>query len=70
MTDEDEREELIGGALTPGEYTPMWTMDIGEGCSVGVTIDDGCLMVLTRDEWGYWNATTHIPERWPNSSRR
>lgn len=46
-----------------GEYHPDWFVDVGDGCAVGITIDDGCFMALTQDEWGYWNPTTHIPAR-------
>lgn len=50
----------VGGALFPGEYKPDWIEEF-DGFVVGITIDDSCLMVLNRDEWGYWIPATHIP---------
>jgi len=29
--------------------------------SLGVTIDDGCFVVLVRNDLGDWNPTTHVP---------
>jgi hypothetical protein len=56
-----DNESVVDEPLFPGEYTPDWIEDIGLGCSVGITIDGGCLMVLTRDPLGYWEPTSHIP---------
>ena len=47
--------------------TPEWLIDIGHGSVVGVGIDDGCLVVLTKHPSGEWLPTTHIP---PEATQR
>ena len=40
---------------------PQWKVDVGQGCEVGVAIDDGCYLVLLPSEVGQWRPTTYIP---------
>lgn len=47
----------------PSSFAPDWIVDLGERCVLGITVDDGCFVVLTHDEWGYWIPTQHIPPR-------
>lgn len=42
-------------------WHPQWTVDVGQGCEVGITIDDGCFVVLCANEVGQWRPATHIP---------
>ena len=37
-------------------------MDVGQGCQLGVTLDDHCFVVLYPQENGRWKPGTHIPE--------
>ena len=41
---------------------PIWTVDVGHGCEVGITLDDGCFVVLTRNWVDQWMPSTHIPK--------
>ncbi len=54
-------EEILGVAADV-MWQPRWTVDIGNNCQMGLTIDDGCLvpLVLTYDE--QWIPTHHLPE--------
>ena len=58
---DDHVDELVDDSLFPVERQPEWAIDIGQGCAVGAQIDDGCFVVLTQDQWGYWTPTTHVP---------
>ncbi len=42
-------------------HEPDWRVPIGHGIEMGVTVDDGCFVALTQDEWGYWNPVAHVP---------
>ena len=41
-------------------WSPDWRVPVGQG-EMGVTVDDGCFVALTQDEWGYWNPVAHVP---------
>ena len=42
-------------------WQPRWTVDVGHGCEVGVTTDDGCFLVLYPTKAGRWRPGAHIP---------
>ena len=42
-------------------WQPEWVVDVGCGCELGVTIDDGCFVVLYPNGCGQWQLGTHIP---------
>lgn len=42
-------------------WQPEWRVDVGCGCEVGVTTDDGCFLVLYPAENGEWWPGKHIP---------
>jgi hypothetical protein len=48
------------------ETSVMWQpeeiVDIGQGCRVGITTDDGCYMVLLPNQNGFWKPTNWIPK--------
>lgn len=52
-------------ASAPGaavsQWKPRWTVDVGHGCKVGVTMDDGCFLVLVPDGTGQWWPGQWIP---------
>lgn len=48
-----------GAAVSP--WQPRWTVDVGHGCEVGVTTDDGCFLVLYPMKDGQWRPGAHIP---------
>ncbi len=54
-----DREAGDPGVVSP--WQPRWRVDVGHGCEVGVTVDDGCFVVLYPDEMGQWRPGTHIP---------
>jgi hypothetical protein len=43
-------------------WQPRWTVDIGHGDRLGLTTDDGCLVVLYPKKDGSWRPGTHIPK--------
>ena len=43
------------------QWKPRWLVDVGQGCSVGITTDDGCFVVLCQDWYGNWRLSKHIP---------
>jgi hypothetical protein len=43
-------------------WYPKWTMEIGQGERLGITIDDGCLVVLYPRGENLWRPGTHIPK--------
>ena len=57
----DGDPSLGDGLPSMHSYTPDWVVDIGGGSEMGLTIDDGCLLPLVRDQFGFWNAATHVP---------
>ncbi|MBA7678139.1 hypothetical protein ES703_86410 [subsurface metagenome] len=42
-------------------WQPEQIVDVGHGCKLGVTTDDGCFVVLYPTEFGQWRLGTHIP---------
>ena len=42
-------------------WHPDATIDIGDGCEVGVVIDDSCFVVLLPQTDGRWKPTHHVP---------
>ena len=42
-------------------WQPRWRVDVGHDCEVGVTVDDGCFVVLVQNESSEWHPTAHIP---------
>ena len=55
----DREAGAPGGAVSP--WQPRWRVDVGHGCEVGVTTDDGCFLVLCPDETGQWWPGQWIP---------
>ena len=42
-------------------WQPEWTIDCGQGCEAGLTIDDGCFGALLPNGAGQWRPTRWIP---------
>jgi len=43
-------------------WKPRWVVDVGHGTQLGLTIDDGCFVVLYPKSGGEtWKPGTHIP---------
>lgn len=42
-------------------WKPRWTVEIGDGDTLGLAIDDGCFVVLYPHD-GAWRPGTHIPK--------
>jgi hypothetical protein len=53
-----ERPDRAEGA-TP-DWQPDWIVNLGHGDTVGITIDNGCFVVLYPHD-GNWRPGTHIP---------
>ena len=43
------------------EYKPKWKVDVGSGCELGISIDDGCFLVLYLKENSHWKPGKLIP---------
>ena len=43
------------------KYKPEWKVDVGSGCELGISIDDGCFLVLYPKENDTWKPGKHIP---------
>ncbi len=43
------------------EYKPKWKVDVGSGCELGISTDDGCFLILYPKETGQWKPGKHIP---------
>jgi hypothetical protein len=41
------------------DWHPDWTVNVGHGDTVGITIDNGCFVVLYPHD-GKWGPETHI----------
>ena len=54
--------ELENSPEQASSWIPEWFVDVGHGCTLGVTIDDHCFVVLYPDESGQWSPGTRIPE--------
>lgn len=48
--------------MTAVIWEPRWIVDIGQGSECGLTIDDGCFVVLYRHQ-GNWRPGNHIPKQ-------
>lgn len=50
--------------MNPSEphWEPEWIVDMGDGSTLGVAIDDHCYVVLYPQEGGGWHPGTHMPE--------
>jgi len=46
----------------PVMWQPKELVDVGHGCQCGITIDDGCYMVLIQNWDGLWKPTSWIPK--------
>lgn len=42
-------------------WRPRWTVDVGHSDKLGLTIDDGCFIVLYPREPNEWAPGTHVP---------
>ena len=51
----------MDGRLDVVIWEPLWTVDVGCDCKVGITVDDSCFMVLSQNMAGQWRPSTHIP---------
>ena len=43
-------------------WQPEYIIDLGMGCKIGVTVDDGCFVVLYPTGVDQWQPGTHIPK--------
>jgi hypothetical protein len=55
-----ERESGDPERLSP-EWLPNWKVDVGNGDTVGIAVDDGCFVVLYRQGTS-WRPGKHIPK--------
>ena len=44
-------------------WQPQETVDIGNGCQCGISTDDHCYVVLTRNIVGGWTPSEWIPPK-------
>lgn len=54
-------EPLAGGKVIA--WKPQWLIDIEHDDVVGLTMRDGCFVVLVRKPDATWEPTTHIPRQ-------
>jgi len=52
------RPDLAKGGAP--DWHPDWTVNVGHGDILGITVDNGCFVVLYPHE-GRWRPGTHIP---------
>ena len=50
-----------GEPSAPVRWRPRWLVDVGQGEKLGLTIDDGCFVVLYPTPDNFWRSGTHIP---------
>lgn len=43
-------------------WRPQWFVDVGDHCRLGITVDDGCFIVLYPHPNGVWRPGTHVPQ--------
>jgi hypothetical protein len=48
----------VDDARVRPRWQPRWILN---DQAVGMTVDDGCFVVLVGDGEGYWHPTTHVP---------
>lgn len=53
--DQDSANQVI--------FEPAMLVDVGCGCRVGITSDDGCFLVLYPQPRGGWRPGKHIPRQ-------
>ena len=58
-----EPKPEIDGDVAKATWQPRWTVDTGRGCTVGLTLDDGCYVVLLPNAVGQWRPTPWIPRQ-------
>lgn len=51
------------GMPTVDSWQPRWQVDCGDDCRVGITVDDGCFVVLYPQRGGGWKPGKHIPRQ-------
>ena len=61
LPDADPTSESAGPQSV--NWQPEWVVDVGHGCEVGLTTDDGCFLVLYPQPDGSWRSGTHIPRQ-------
>ena len=47
----------------PGTWQPTEIIDLGDGCKIGITTQNGCYTVFLLDDNGSWEPTNWIPAR-------
>lgn len=47
------------GLVSP--WQPRWQVNVGHDCYIGITVDDGCFVVLYPTESGQWRPGAWIP---------
>lgn len=65
LANSDVRQVSDGGRESPisSSWEPQWQVDVGDDCRVGITIDDGCFVVLYPQAGGGWKPGQHIPRQ-------
>lgn len=53
--------EIDPGIENRPNWKPKWVVKDGDD-KLGITIDDGCFVVLYQTEEGRWRPGTHIPK--------
>ena len=43
-------ENPISSTTVGVQWEPTWLVDCGNDCKVGITMDDGCYLVLVQDQ--------------------
>lgn len=63
MVEQTAVESVKDGVGCPIQdiWQPDQIVDVGHGCKLGITTDDGCFVVLYPTEFGQWRPGTHIP---------
>ncbi len=54
-------ENPISSTTVGVQWEPTWLVDCGNDCKVGITMDDGCYLVLVQDQKAQWQPTKWIP---------
>ena len=52
-----------GESLAVSSWQPQHVVDVGCGCELGITTDDGCFVVLYPINSSQWRPSTHIPRK-------
>ena len=59
---EKEIDSVESKEPTRNTWLPKWIIDVGHGCKAGLTIDDGCFVMLLPNKMDQWRPTHHIPK--------